>query len=78
MGRPAHRHHPAPPWPLEPLSLHGRRLPRRGHRDTPRRAAHRTPAESPWDPALASALAELGVRVEEEAVLGDLLSDLAG
>ncbi|WP_277035199.1 DUF2397 family protein [Actinacidiphila oryziradicis] len=37
-----------------------------------------TPAESPWDPALASGLAELGVRVEEESVLGDLLSDLAG
>jgi uncharacterized protein (TIGR02678 family) len=37
-----------------------------------------TPAQSPWDPALTPALAELGVRVEEEAVLGDLLSDLAG
>ncbi|GAA3884331.1 TIGR02679 family protein [Streptomyces sedi] len=35
-----------------------------------------TPTDAPWDPPLAVALDELGVRVEEEAVLGDLLSDL--
>ncbi|WP_233221720.1 DUF2399 domain-containing protein [Streptomyces carminius] len=35
------------------------------------------PADSPWDPALAASLAELGVRVEEETVLDDLLADLA-
>lgn len=35
------------------------------------------PASTPWDAALAVALAEGGVRVEEEAVLDDLLSDLA-
>ncbi|MET9879825.1 TIGR02679 family protein [Actinacidiphila glaucinigra] len=35
------------------------------------------PAASPWDPALAEALAEHGVRVEEEAVLDVLLDDLA-
>jgi uncharacterized protein (TIGR02679 family) len=35
-----------------------------------------SPAATPWDPALAVALAERGVRVEEEAVLDDLLSDL--
>lgn len=29
-----------------------------------------------WDPALTEAMAELGVRVEEEAILDDLLSDL--
>jgi uncharacterized protein (TIGR02679 family) len=34
-------------------------------------------AEAPWDPDLAHALAELGVRVEEETVLDVLLSDLA-
>lgn len=34
------------------------------------------PAATPWDPALAGALAERGVRVEEEAVLDDLLADL--
>ncbi|MCF4140849.1 TIGR02679 family protein [Streptomyces sp. Tue 6430] len=34
------------------------------------------PAETPWDPALAASLLELGVRVEEEAVLDDLLADL--
>ncbi|MER6111812.1 TIGR02679 family protein [Streptomyces hirsutus] len=34
------------------------------------------PAATPWDPALAVALAECGVRVEEEAVLDDLLADL--
>lgn len=34
------------------------------------------PAATPWDPALAVALAECGVRVEEETVLEDLLSDL--
>lgn len=34
------------------------------------------PAATPWDPALAVALAELGVRVEEEVVLDALLSDL--
>jgi uncharacterized protein (TIGR02679 family) len=35
-----------------------------------------SPAETPWDPALAAALTEHGVRVEEEAVLDDLLADL--
>nr|WP_241672280.1 DUF2399 domain-containing protein [Streptomyces sp. IB2014 016-6] len=35
-----------------------------------------SPAETPWDPALAAALAEHGARVEEEAVLDDLLADL--
>ncbi|MEE1831045.1 TIGR02679 family protein [Streptomyces sp. SP17KL33] len=34
------------------------------------------PAVTPWDPALAVALAECGVRVEEETVLNDLLTDL--
>ncbi|MGS2587955.1 TIGR02679 domain-containing protein [Streptomyces hebeiensis] len=34
------------------------------------------PAESAWDPALAAALTELGVRVEEESVLDELLGDL--
>ncbi|WP_372410167.1 TIGR02679 family protein [Streptomyces luteireticuli] len=33
-------------------------------------------AESPWDPALAAALSEFGVRVEEEVALGPLLADL--
>ncbi|MFF9509719.1 TIGR02679 family protein [Streptomyces sp. NPDC014724] len=33
-------------------------------------------AATPWDPALSVALTEHGVRVEEEAVLDDLLSDL--
>ncbi|WP_425838972.1 TIGR02679 family protein [Streptomyces fractus] len=36
-----------------------------------------SPAAAPWDPELAVALEELGVRVEEEAVLDDLLADLA-
>ncbi|MFI5664079.1 TIGR02679 family protein [Streptomyces sp. NPDC051684] len=36
-----------------------------------------TPAAAPWDPELPKALAEVGVRVEEEAVLDDLLTDLA-
>ncbi|MFD7289515.1 TIGR02679 family protein [Streptomyces sp. NPDC059863] len=36
-----------------------------------------TPAEASWDPALTRALTELGVRVEEETVLDDLLRDLA-
>ncbi|WP_327174318.1 TIGR02679 family protein [Streptomyces sp. NBC_01335] len=36
------------------------------------------PALSPWDPALARALAEHGLRVEEEAVMGGLLKDLTG
>jgi uncharacterized protein (TIGR02679 family) len=35
------------------------------------------PVATPWDPSLASTLAELGVRVEEEAVLDDLLADLS-
>ncbi|MET9736134.1 TIGR02679 family protein [Streptomyces sp. NPDC006458] len=35
------------------------------------------PAQAPWDPGLPEALAELGVRVEEESVLGDLVTDLA-
>ncbi|MFC5724456.1 TIGR02679 family protein [Streptomyces gamaensis] len=33
-------------------------------------------AESPWDPELARALGELGVRVEEEVALAALLADL--
>lgn len=36
------------------------------------------PALSPWDPDLALALTEHALRVEEEAVLGVLLTDLAG
>ncbi|MGW7328561.1 TIGR02679 family protein [Streptomyces sp. NPDC054840] len=36
------------------------------------------PALSPWDPDLARALAEHALRVEEEAVLDVLLTDLAG
>ncbi|MFF5584455.1 TIGR02679 family protein [Streptomyces hygroscopicus] len=36
-----------------------------------------TPATAPWDPGLRAALSELGVRVEEETVLDDLLTDLA-
>lgn len=36
-----------------------------------------SPAATAWDPPLAAALAEGGVRVEEEAVLDDLLTDLA-
>ncbi|GAA3509138.1 uncharacterized protein (TIGR02679 family) [Streptosporangium album] len=35
------------------------------------------PRPTPWDPALASAMARRAVRVEEELVLGDLLADLA-
>lgn len=34
------------------------------------------PAVTPWDPSLAVALAECGVRIEEERVLNDLLTDL--
>ncbi|GHJ40670.1 TIGR02679 family protein [Streptomyces sp. TS71-3] len=36
-----------------------------------------TPASAPWDPDLRPTLTELGVRVEEEAVLDILLNDLA-
>ncbi|GAA0987347.1 MULTISPECIES: TIGR02679 family protein [Streptomyces violaceusniger group] len=36
-----------------------------------------TPATAPWDPDLRAALSELGVRVEEETVLDELLTDLA-
>ncbi|MER5968844.1 TIGR02679 family protein [Streptomyces sp. NPDC002055] len=36
------------------------------------------PVEAPWDSELPDALAEAGVRVEEEAVLDTLLSDLRG
>lgn len=35
-----------------------------------------TPASAPWDPALSAALTEVGVGVEEESVIDDLLSDL--
>ncbi|PJE94168.1 hypothetical protein CUT44_28160 [Streptomyces carminius] len=56
-----------------------RRRPRcEGRRCVPRPPALTgAPADSPWDPALAASLAELGVRVEEETVLDDLLADLA-
>lgn len=43
-----------------------------------RRPLTGAPASSPWDPDLARALAEHGVRVEEEAVWEALLADLAG
>ncbi|MBT3153880.1 DUF2399 domain-containing protein [Streptomyces sp. CHD11] len=33
---------------------------------------------APWNPALAAALTEHAVRIEEEPVLGDLLGDLRG
>lgn len=36
-----------------------------------------TPTDATWDPALAVALGELGVRIEEETVLAVLLADLA-
>ncbi|MDQ1045054.1 TIGR02679 family protein [Streptomyces sp. V4I2] len=36
-----------------------------------------TPANAAWDPDLSPALTELGVRIEEEAVLDTLLADLA-
>lgn len=35
-----------------------------------------SPATAPWDPDLRAALGELGVRVEEETVLDELLTDL--
>ncbi|MFB7631120.1 TIGR02679 family protein [Streptomyces sp. NPDC056149] len=35
-----------------------------------------TPTAAAWDPDLPAALTELGVRIEEEAVLSDLLADL--
>ncbi|GAA3377915.1 hypothetical protein GCM10020367_55470 [Streptomyces sannanensis] len=35
------------------------------------------PTKAPWDADLAGALSELGVRIEEETVLEDLLTDLA-
>ncbi|MDT0341858.1 TIGR02679 family protein [Streptomyces litchfieldiae] len=35
-----------------------------------------SPAPTPWDPPLAAAMAEHGVRVEEEHLLEDLLADL--
>ncbi|MFF4159031.1 DUF2399 domain-containing protein [Streptomyces sp. NPDC001678] len=35
-----------------------------------------TPVASPWDPALAQAMGELEVRVEEEVALADLLADV--
>jgi uncharacterized protein (TIGR02679 family) len=37
-----------------------------------------TPVQAVWDPALAAAMLELSVKVEEERVLDDLLGDLAG
>ncbi|MGJ5894559.1 TIGR02679 family protein [Streptomyces sp. V2] len=36
-----------------------------------------TPTAAPWDPGLAPALTELGLRIEEETVLDVLLADLA-
>ncbi|WP_159052255.1 DUF2399 domain-containing protein, partial [Streptomyces niveiscabiei] len=35
------------------------------------------PTAAPWDPGLAPALTELGLRIEEETVLDVLLADLA-
>ncbi|HEY2956619.1 MAG TPA: TIGR02679 family protein [Actinomycetota bacterium] len=36
------------------------------------------PVAAAWDPRLTDAMLEVGVKVEEERVLGDLLADLAG
>jgi Protein of unknown function C-terminus (DUF2399) len=35
------------------------------------------PVTAAWDPPLTAAMLEVGVKVEEERVLGDLLADLA-
>lgn len=40
------------------------------------RALAGRPAPSPWDPALAEAMAEAGVAVEEEVVADQLVADL--
>ncbi|WP_405683150.1 TIGR02679 family protein [Streptomyces sp. NBC_00057] len=45
-------------------------------RTTPLAPLTGRPVDSPWDPGLRPALVELGVRVEEESVLDDLLTDL--
>lgn len=65
------RHVPWRPW----------RFTAADYRDAVRAGAGGTaltgrPTEAPWDSELPRALAELGVRVEEEAVLGILLADL--
>jgi hypothetical protein len=36
------------------------------------------PVMAAWDPCLTEAMLEVGVKVEEERVLGDLLADLEG
>ncbi len=60
------------PWRFEAADYRAV-LPRAGERLT----LGAVPAAS-WDPDLAPAMAEAGVAVEEEAVLADLLGDLAG
>ncbi|MFF6882846.1 TIGR02679 family protein [Streptomyces sp. NPDC012421] len=46
--------------------------------ELPPRALTGVPTRTPWDPDLADALAEAGIRVEEERELDLLLSDLRG
>ncbi|MFC8728892.1 MULTISPECIES: DUF2399 domain-containing protein [Streptomyces] len=61
-----------------------RHVPGRHRTDDYRRATtHRglpllagAPAVTPWDPELASVFKKFGVRVEEEAVLDELIADL--
>ncbi len=76
-GWPAYRHHPAPQRPVATVALNSRRLPHGRSPHVPDTPARRRPADSPWYPPLSVALAELGARIEKEAVLDDLLTDLA-
>ena len=42
----------------------------------PRQPLTGRPTESPWDPALAEAMTQLGVSIHEEALIENLLPDL--
>ena len=45
-------------------------------RGTPRQPLTGRPTESPWDPALTKAMAQLGISIHEEALIENLLLDL--
>jgi len=65
------RRSPALPWRMSVAELHR-------HADLPGAPLVGTTVATPWEPDLASALAQRGSALHEEAVLDDLLTDLQG
>jgi uncharacterized protein (TIGR02679 family) len=73
-GRVMRRYRAARPWQFA-ASDYREAVEQAESRGTPRRALTGRRTESPWDPALADAMAALGVSIHEEALIDSLLAD---